>query len=182
MSKIGKNAIVVPDKTDVTVSDGVITVTGPLGSISKKMHSMVAVSVADKKVSVSPVGTTKLARSLWGTYASHVKNMLKGVNAKYAKRLSLEGIGYRVELSGKTLKFMVGFSHPVMLSLPAGVEVAVDKNQMLVSGVDKEAVGQFAAVIRAVKPPEPYKGKGIRYEGEYVRQKQGKKAAATGAG
>jgi len=181
MSKIGKNAIAIPDKSDVTIVDDILTVKGPLGSISKKVHPLVAITVADKKVTVTPLDTTKLARSLWGTYASHVKNMLKGVNAKYEKKLSLEGIGYRVELTGKSLKFTVGFSHPVLLVLPAGVDVVVEKNAMTVSGVDKESVGQFAAVIRAVKPPEPYKGKGIRYVGEYVRQKQGKKAAAAGA-
>jgi large subunit ribosomal protein L6 len=181
MSKIGKNAIAIPDKTDVTVVDGLLTVKGPLGSISKQVNPLVDIVVADKKVTVTPVNSTKLSRSLWGTYASHIKNMLKGVTAKYEKKLTLEGIGYRVELAGKSLKFAVGFSHPVLLPLPAGVDVAVEKNAMTVSGVDKEAVGQFAAVIRAVKPPEPYKGKGIRYVGEYVRQKQGKKAAAAGA-
>jgi len=104
--------------------------------------------------------------------------MLAGVHKKFQKKLTLEGIGYRVELQGRNLKFLVGFSHPVILPIPEGLEVAVEKNAMAVSGIDKEAVGQFAANIRAVKKPEPYKGKGIRYEGEYVRQKQGKKVTA----
>jgi large subunit ribosomal protein L6 len=104
--------------------------------------------------------------------------MLAGVNKKFEKKLELQGIGYRVELTGKNLKFIVGFSHPVIMAVPENVAVAVDKNNMTVSGIDKDAVGQFAANIRFVKKPEPYKGKGIRYEGEYVRQKQGKKATA----
>ncbi len=178
MSRIGKNAIVIPEKTDVSVSEGVLTIKGPLGTITKPVHSMVSISVADGKVLVTPGNKSKLGRSLWGTYASHVKNMIAGVHKKYEKKLELQGIGYRVELQGKNVKFIVGFSHPVLLPIPENVAVAVDKNIITVSGVDKEAVGQFAANIRAVKKPEPYKGKGIRYEGEYVRQKQGKKATA----
>ncbi len=168
----------IPDKTEVSVKDGVMIVKGPLGTIEKPLHSMVKVAVEEGKVVVTPANTSKLGRSLWGTFASHAKNMIQGVNAKYEKRLSLEGIGYRVELQGKSLKFVVGFSHPVLLPIPEGIEAKVEKNLITVSGIDKEAVGQFAAVVRAVKKPEPYKGKGIRYEGEYVRQKQGKKASA----
>jgi len=178
MSKVGKNAITIPEKTDVTVADGVLTVKGPLGTITKSIHSMVDIAVADGKVTVTPANKSKLGRSLWGTYASHVRNMIKGVNTKYEKKLELQGIGYRVELQGKNLKFIVGFSHPVLLPIPENVGAAVDKNIITVSGIDKDAVGQFAANIRFVKKPEPYKGKGIRYEGEYVRQKQGKKATA----
>ncbi len=178
MSRIAKNKIPLPEKTTLTVADGVVTVKGPLGTISKTLHSAVTVTVDEGGVLVSPNSTTKLARSLWGTYASHIKNMLKGVNEKYVKKLELQGIGYRVEVSGKNLKFLVGFSHPVLLAIPDGIEVTVEKNNISVQGIDKDAVGQFAAVIRAVKKPEPYKGKGIRYAGEYVRQKQGKKAAA----
>jgi large subunit ribosomal protein L6 len=178
MSKIGKQIIAIPAKTEVTVNGGVLTVKGPLGVLMKPVHSLVTIAVADGKATVTPANTSKLARSLWGTYASHLKNMVAGVNTKYEKKLTLEGIGYRVELSGKSLKFVVGFSHPVLLPIPEGITVTVDKNAMAVSGIDKEAVGQFAANIRAVKKPEPYKGKGIRYEGEYVRQKQGKKVTA----
>jgi large subunit ribosomal protein L6 len=178
MSKIGKNPIDIPAKTEVSAANGVLTVKGPLGTVTKPIHSMVTIAVADGHVTVTPKNTSKLSRSLWGTYGSHVKNMIAGVNKKYEKKLTLEGIGYRVELQGKNLKFLVGFSHPVLLPIPEGLEVAVEKNAMTVSGIDKETVGQFAANIRAVKKPEPYKGKGIRYEGEYVRQKQGKKVSA----
>ena len=180
MSRIGKNPITIPDKTDVSVSDDVVTVKGPLGSLQKPIHSLVSVSVDGREVVVSPANNSKFSRSLWGTFASHIKNMIAGVNKKFERKLILEGIGYRVELSGKNLKFIVGYSHPVVLPIPENIDVAVEKNTMTVSGIDKERVGQFAAEIRAVKKPEPYKGKGIRYEGEYVRQKQGKKAVAAG--
>ena len=178
MSRIGKNAIAIPEKTEVTVSDGKVTVKGPLGSITKPVHSLVTIKVEGGNVTVTPNNKSKLGRSLWGTFASHLRNMIAGVHKKYEKKLELQGIGYRVELSGKNLKFTVGFSHPVVLAIPETVAVAVDKNNMTVSGIDKDEVGQFAANIRSVKKPEPYKGKGIRYEGEYVRQKQGKKATA----
>jgi len=176
MSRLGKNAIEIPDKTAVTVSDGVLRVAGPLGELVKPIHSQVTVVVEGNTVQVSPVNNSKLSRSLWGTYASHVINMIAGVNKKYEKQLELQGVGYKVELAGTQLKLSVGFSHPVLIDIPDGVEVAVEKNLMKIAGIDKEAVGQFAANVRAIKKPEPYKGKGIRYVGEYVRQKQGKKA------
>lgn len=176
MSRIGKNAIPVPEKTTVSVADGVMTVKGPLGEISKTVHTAVSVSVDAGSVSVAPLNNSKLARSLWGTFASHVKNMIHGVNTKYQKQLEIQGVGYKVELQGKTLKFALGFSHPVVVPIPEGLDVVVEKNLITISGIDKEEVGQFAANVRALKKPEPYKGKGIRYVGEYVRQKQGKKA------
>ncbi|MEK7530385.1 MAG: 50S ribosomal protein L6 [Patescibacteria group bacterium] len=178
MSRIGKNAIVVPPKVEVTIRDGVLSVKGPLGALKKDIHPMIDVVVADGKVTVTPKNNTKLARSLWGTFASHIKNMIIGVETPYAKKLELQGIGYRVEVQGKNIKLLVGFSHPVLVPIPEGLTVVVEKNIVTMSGIDKEAVGQFAANVRAVKKPEPYKGKGLRYEGEYVRQKQGKKAAA----
>ena len=178
MSRIGKNPITIPQKTEVSVVEGMLTVKGPLGSVKRPVHSLVSVVVENGTVTVSPKNTSKLARSLWGTFGSHIKNMIAGVNKKYEKKLSLEGIGYRVELQGKNLKLLVGFSHPVLLPIPEGIDVLVEKNLMTVSGIEKDGVGQFSAVIRAVKKPEPYKGKGIRYVGEYVRQKQGKKASA----
>ena len=178
MSRLAKNAIVVPSGVTVTVDDGVLSVKGPLGTLTKPVHPLVTLDVTADGVKIGTVDSTKLARSLKGTFASHLRNMMKGVAEKFAKKLELQGIGYRVELQGKNLKFQVGFSHPVLMNIPAGIDVVVEKNNIFVSGIDKEAVGQFAANVRAVKKPEPYKGKGIRYEGEYVRQKQGKKAAA----
>ena len=120
---------------------------------------------------------SRLARALTGTFASHVRNMVQGVETPYVKRLILEGVGYRVEARGKELVLSVGFSHPVALTVPEDVAAKVEKNVITLESPDKEAVGQFAAVIRRVKPPEPYLGKGIRYDGEVIRRKQGKKAA-----
>ena len=177
MSRIGKNAITIPEKTTVTLTDGVISVKGPLGELSRPVHEAVNIAVTDTDVTVTPANNSKLARSLWGTFASHIINMIGGVNEKYTKQLEVHGVGYKVELAGNTLKLSVGYSHPVELPVPDGIEVAVEKNTITVSGIDKEQVGQFAAVVRATKKPEPYKGKGVRYVGEYVRQKQGKKAA-----
>ncbi len=176
MSRIGKNAIQIPDKTTVSYADGVVVVKGPLGEISKTVHTSVKLVVENNTVTVTPINTSKLARSLWGTFASHLKNMIAGVNKKYEKKLEIQGVGYKVESQGKALKFALGFSHPVIVEIPAGLDVVVEKNFITVSGIDKELVGQFTANIRALKKPEPYKGKGIRYVGEYVRSKQGKKA------
>lgn len=178
MSRLAKNIIAVPANVTVTLAEGVLKVKGPLGELSKPVHTAVAIDISAEGVKVDAKDTSKLARSLRGTFASHLRNMMKGVSEKYAKKLELQGIGYRVELQGKNLKFQVGFSHPVILAIPAGLDAIVEKNLITISGTDKEAVGQFAANVRAVKKPEPYKGKGIRYQGEYVREKQGKKAAA----
>jgi large subunit ribosomal protein L6 len=178
MSRLAKNIIPVPSGTTVTVADGTLSIKGPLGTITKPVHDSVQITVSAEGVMVEAKTESKLARSLRGTFASHIRNMMKGVTQKYARKLELQGIGYRVELQGKSIKFQVGFSHPVLMAIPAGIDVVIEKNNITISGIDKEAVGQFAANVRAVKKPEPYKGKGIRYEGEYVRQKQGKKAAA----
>ena len=175
MSRIGKQPVSIPEKTEVSVSDDSISVKGPFGQLTRKLHPAVSVSVENNEVVVTPVSKSSKERALWGTYTSHVKNMIQGVNEVFEKKLTVEGIGYRVNLSGKNLELIVGFSHPVVLVVPEGITVVVEKNNISVSGPDKEVVGQFAAEIRAVKKPEPYKGKGIRYENEIVRRKQGKK-------
>lgn len=179
MSRIGKLPIAIPAGTEVSVGGHEITVKGKGGTLKRPMHQAVSVVVQNGEVVVSPAQKSRLARSLWGTYAAHVRNMIAGVNTPFQKKLQVEGIGYKVELSGKQLKLSVGFSHPVLVPVPEGVTAAVEKNIITVSSADKELVGGFAASIRAIKKPEPYKGKGIRYEGEVVRQKQGKKAAAS---
>ena len=181
MSRIGKRAIAIPQGTDVTIGKGEVTVKGKGGTLKRALHPMIAVTVLNGEVSVAPSSNSRLANALWGTYAAHISNMISGVNTPFAKKLQIEGIGYRAELAGKNLKLSIGFSHPVVVAIPGAVSVAVEKNIITVSGADKEQVGQFAASVRALKKPEPYKGKGIRYEGEVVRQKQGKKAAAAAA-
>jgi large subunit ribosomal protein L6 len=117
----------------------------------------------------------KFSKSLWGTYASHIKNMIKGVETPYQKKLILEGVGFKSEVKGKTFNFALGFSHPIIVSIPEGIVATAEKNNITISGVDKELVGSFTAAIRALKKPEPYKGKGMRYENEVIRRKQGKK-------
>ena len=181
MSRIGKQSIQIPAGTTVTVDSSDIVVKGKGGTLKRPVHASVTVTVNGNEVSVQPAQETRLARALWGTYAAHVRNMIQGVNTPFVKKLQIEGIGYRAELSGKQLKLALGFSHPVMVAIPEGITAAVEKNIITVSGASKDAVGEFAASVRALKKPEPYKGKGIRYEGEVVREKQGKKAAATAA-
>ncbi|HEC32860.1 MAG TPA: 50S ribosomal protein L6 [Candidatus Kaiserbacteria bacterium] len=177
MSRIGKQKINIPEKTEVSVSDNVISVKGPLGELTRALHPTISVSVDGNEVTVTPNDKSPLAQALWGTYASHIGNMIDGVNKAFEKKLIIEGIGYRANLSGKNLELVVGFSHPVIFTVPEGLTVNVEKNNISVSGSDKEKVGQFTAEIRAVKKPEPYKGKGIRYENEVVLRKQGKKTA-----
>ncbi len=177
MSRIGKLHIAIPDKTEVSVADGVVRVKGPKGELTKPLHKAVTVTVGDGAVKVDPVAGEDGAKALWGTYASHIQNMLAGVTTPYVKKLEIEGVGYRAAVSGNELVLNVGFSHPVNMPIPAGLEVTVEKNLITVTGIDKELVGQFAANIRAKKKPEPYKGKGIHYVGEYIIRKQGKKSA-----
>jgi large subunit ribosomal protein L6 len=179
MSRTGKLPIKIPAGTEVSVMSGEILVKGKGGTLRRALHPAVEVSIADGIATVTPAQKTRLAQALWGTYAAHVRNLVAGVNTPFLKKLSVEGIGYRAELTGKQLKLSVGFSHPVMVSVPEGLTVVVEKNIISVSGADKDQVGQFAATVREIKKPEPYKGKGIRYEGEVVRQKQGKKAAGA---
>ena len=179
MSRIGKKEIMIPAGTEVSVKDAEIIVKGKGGTLKKAVHPAVVIKVEGAVAKVEPRDGSRLARALWGTYASHLQNMVAGVNTPFVKKLDVQGIGYRSELSGKNLKLTVGFSHPVMKEVPEGLTVVVEKNIITVTGADKEAVGQFAASVRAVKKPEPYKGKGIRYEGEVVRQKAGKKVAGA---
>lgn len=177
MSRIGKQIIAIPEKTEVTQRDGVLAVKGPLGELSRVFDRKIAISIADKEITLAPAKENdNTAGALWGTYAAHIKNMLAGVNKKFEKKLLIEGIGYRAELSGDKITFNLGLSHKVILMIPKGLAVAIDKATITVSGIDKELVGSFAASIRDLKKPEPYKGKGIRYEGEVIRRKEGKKS------
>lgn len=177
MSRVGKQELQIPKNTEVAVDGGVVRVKGPNGELSKRVHDEVVITVSDSTVTFKPKKETLQSRALWGTVASHVKNMLHGVNEPFSKKLIVEGVGFRVELRGKELVMSLGFSHPVVIPVPEGITVVVEKNEITISGIDKEAVGQFAANIRKVKKPEPYKGKGIRYHDEVVLRKQGKKAA-----
>jgi len=175
MSRLAKKPIS-QGKAEVSFSGDTLTVKGPKGTLTKRVHPAITIAIAPEGVSVSAKNNSRLAKALTGTYASHVKNMVKGVETPYKKVLILEGVGYRVEVKGKDITFLVGFSHPVKLPIPADVVATAEKNLITLESVNKESVGQFAAIIRAVKPPEPYLGKGIRYQNEVIRRKQGKKA------
>lgn len=177
MSRLAKRPISIPNKAEVSVTGEAISVKGPKGVLSKPMHRLISVEVGADGVQVATRGSSLEARALVGTYASHVKNMLQGVTEGYSKKLLIEGVGYKWDVQGKKLNLSLGFSHPVVVDIPEGLAVKADKGALTIEGYDKEAVGQFASNIRAMKKPEPYKGKGIRYEGEVIRRKQGKKAA-----
>lgn len=176
MSRLAKKPIVVPSKVTVDTANNTLTVKGPKESLVRDIHSSIAIDVTPEGVMVTPKNNTKLARSLTGTYAAHVRAMVSGVETPWKKVLILKGVGYKVELRGKELVLNVGFSHPVTLQVPEGLTATVEKNTIRIEGADKQAVGQFAAEVRDVKRPEPYLGKGIAYEGEVIRRKQGKKA------
>lgn len=176
MSRIGKQPILIPETTEVTVEGGSVRVKGPLGELTRTIKAEVDVLVKDKQVLVKPTRNSRLAKALFGTYAAHINNMVRGVNEMYEKKLIVEGIGYRAEVTGKELTLNVGFSHPVKIKIPEDLDVSVEKNTILVKGINKDSVGEFTATVRATKKPEPYKGKGIRYETEVVRRKQGKRS------
>ena len=175
MSRLAKKPIAVGN-TDVSVSGGTLTVKGTKGTLTKRVHPTIDIQVAPEGVMVTPKDHSRLAKALTGTFASHVKNMVQGVETPYMKKLIMEGVGYKMEVKGKDVVLTVGFSHTVSLPIPEEVSAKVEKNIMTLESANKESVGQFAANIRRVKPPEPYLGKGIRYEGEVIRRKQGKKA------
>jgi large subunit ribosomal protein L6 len=177
MSRIGKNPIIIPVKTEVTQNGSVLTVKGPLGTLSREFRKEVEVVITGNEIQVSPTRDTIFARALWGTTAAHIRNMIHGVNTLFVKKLILEGVGFKSAVNGGELVLNLGFSHPVPLAIPQGLVVTAEKNIITVSGIDKEVVGAFAALMRSKKKPEPYKGKGIRYEKEIVRRKEGKKSS-----
>lgn len=177
MSRVGKQQLHIPEKTEATYADGVFRVKGPLGTIEKKFKDVVGIKIENGVVTFEKKGDDTFAQAIWGTYASHVQNMLAGVNTPYVKKLILEGVGFKSEVKGKELHLALGFSHPVVVPIPEGLTVTAEKNLITITGIDKEIVGEFAASVRALKKPEPYKGKGFRYEGEVIRRKQGKKTA-----
>lgn len=178
MSKIGKQELTIPAGVTVTVSGNTISVKGKNGELKKTFdNKTVALNVAEGKATVQKLGSDKYASQLWGTVASHVKNMIAGVEKLFEKKLLIEGVGYKWEVAGKDVKLALGFSHPVMLKIPEGLTVKADKGVMDITGMDKELVASFAMQIRKLKEPEPYKGKGIRYSTETIRRKQGKRSA-----
>ncbi len=183
MSRIAKKPIKVDNKVKISITPDVngylFKVVGPLGENSRVFKKDIKIEIDNEGIKLTPTSENSLAqKALWGTYASHIKNMIEGVTNGFKKNLQIEGIGYKTQLAGNKMTWSLGFSHTVDVEIPKGLKVTVEKGNVSISGFDKEAVGQFAAQIVAMKPPEPYKGKGIRYEGQVIKMKEGKKSVA----
>jgi large subunit ribosomal protein L6 len=178
MSRIGKRPVPVPSNVTATVDGQTVKMKGPKGELSFTVPDKIKVAKTNAGIEVSPLDDTKMARSMWGMSRTMVANLIRGVLEGYSRTLEIQGVGFRAAMKGKELQLNIGFSHDVVHKIPAGVEVKVAgaKQEIItVSGMDKQLVGQVAANIRASRPPEPYQGKGIRYQGEYIFRKEGKK-------
>ncbi len=177
MSRVGKKPVPIPGEVSAKIEGSRITVTGPKGELSQMIHPSMTVELAGNELVVNRPSETKFHKSLHGLTRSLIANMVIGVTTGYEKSLEIQGVGYKAVLAGKKLNLSLGLSHPVLLSLPEGIKVELNgPSKIKVSGIDKQLVGLVAAKIRSFRPPEPYKGKGIRYEGEIVRKKAGKTA------
>jgi len=181
MSRIGNKPVEIPDKVKVELKDNTLYVEGPKGKLTQDLPSGISMEVKENKVFIKRRSDSKTDKSLHGLMRTLVFNMIKGVTEGYSKQLEIVGVGFRAQMQGRNLNLQLGFSHPVIFTVPAGVEVQTPKpNIIVVNGIDKVKVGDVAAKIRRIFPPEPYKGKGIRYSAEYVRKKVGKAAATSG--
>jgi len=180
MSRVGRKPIIIPDDVEVKIEDQNVIIKGPKGEISQEIPENIGIELKDKEILLKPKEKTKKSGSLWGLSRSLLANCVKGVTQGFQKELELIGIGYQASMGKeKKLVLEVGFSHKVELEIPQGIDISIKKNIITVSGIDKQKVGEVAAKIRKIRPPEPYKGKGIRYRGEKVRRKEGKKVATT---
>ena len=177
MSRIGKKPIPVPDKVNVTINGGTVNVKGPLGALNRTLKGVNIVQ-EDGHIRLTPQDNSRTNRALWGLSRTLIQNMVTGVTTGFTKVLEIYGVGYKANPKGKVLNLTLGHSHPIDYVLPDGIKAEVDKKQVVVTltGIDKELLGQVAAKIRSFRPPEPYKGKGVRYRGEVVRRKAGKAA------
>lgn len=183
MSRIGKKPISIPSGVTAEIKDATLKVKGPKGELVLDVHPKVKLIKQDSELLVEINDKeSKQEKALWGLFRSLVNNMVIGVTAGFVKNLEINGVGYKAALSGKKLVLNLGYSHPIELAVPAGLEAKVEKNVITISGSDKQAVGQFAAVVRDTRPPEPYKGKGIKYVDEVIRRKAGKVVKAVGGG
>ncbi|MGH9857199.1 MAG: 50S ribosomal protein L6 [Acidobacteriota bacterium] len=181
MSRIGKLPVAIPSGVSVKLEGRHLEASGPKGNLNLKLTPHVKLAVAEQELRVSPTGDTPLAQQQWGLTRTLVANLVQGVSEGWQKQLEIHGVGYRVQAAGRVLNLSLGYSHPIEFKLPAGVDATVEGNTIILSGADKQQVGQAAAEIRSLRKPEPYKGKGIRYVGEQIRRKAGKAAAAKGA-
>lgn len=177
MSRLGKKPIEIPNGVTVSFDNGIFSVKGPKGELKKEFKPIIEIKIEGSEITLTPKAETIESKALWGTYASHIGNMIEGVTNGYSKKLLIDGVGFKMGVTGNEVVLSVGFTNEVKLEIPEGLEVVPEKNTLTVNGIDKEAVGSFAAKIRSQKKPEPYKGKGIRYDGEVILRKQGKKTA-----
>ncbi len=178
MSRIGKQPVSIPDKVKVSVNGGTVLVEGPKGKVEKTFAPVVKVTVADKTVTFAPTDDSRFAKAMYGTARSVVAGMVKGVTDGYVKELEIQGVGFKANLKGSQLDLALGYSHPILMEIPAGIKLTVtDQTKLKVEGADKQLVGAVTAEIRGYYPPEPYKGKGVRIVGERVRRKEGKTVA-----
>jgi large subunit ribosomal protein L6 len=176
MSRIGKNPVLVPSGVEITLSGRTLTAKGGLGTLSLVVSSEIAASIDDGSVKIAPANDTKHSRAMWGTTRALVNNMVVGVSKGFSVGLEINGVGYRAAVQGNVLNLQLGYSHDIAFAIPPDVRIACERpTQITVSGADRQRVGQVAAEIRAYRPPEPYKGKGIKYAREIVRRKEGKK-------
>lgn len=176
MSRVGKNPVDIPQGVDCSVANNTFNAKGKLGTLSLPLSKEVKVEVKDGKAIVTPLSNSKTARMMWGTMRNLVSNVVNGVNEGFTKRLEINGVGYRAQMQGTKLVLNLGFSHDVEIEVPSDIKVVCEKPTLLViSGADRQKVGEFAANIRSHRPPEPYKGKGVKYEGEFILRKEGKK-------
>lgn len=178
MSRIGKRELVIPNGVNVTVDQNTITVKGPKGELTYEKSDIITVEEVEGKIITKRPDDTKVSKQLHGTTNALIKNMITGVTEGYEKGLEAVGVGYRFQVQGNKININAGYSHPVIIEVPAGLKAEqVSNTEITISGIDKQKVTEFAANVRSVREPEPYKGKGIRYKAEYVRRKEGKKAA-----
>ncbi len=176
MSRIGKRAVAIPSGVTANIADGTLSVKGPKGTLTLGLSDQIDYAVEGDEIQVKPANDTKTAASFWGMQRTLVANLVEGVTEGFSKVLEINGVGYRAQAKGKTLNLQLGYSHDVDLPIPEGIDVKTpDQTTIEISGIDKQAVGQFAAEVRRWRKPEPYKGKGIKYRGEYVFRKEGKK-------
>ena len=176
MSRIGKKPVVIPSGVTANIEGNTLSVKGPKGTLTMGLSDLIDYKVEGDEISVMPANDTKQARAYWGMQRTLVSNLVEGVTEGFSKTLEISGVGYRAQAQGKSLKLQLGYSHDVDLAVPEGLDVKTpDQTTVIVSGIDKQAVGQFAAEIRRWRKPEPYKGKGIKYQGEYIFRKEGKK-------
>jgi large subunit ribosomal protein L6 len=179
MSRVGKKPILIPESVEVKIEGQKVIIKGPKGELSQEVRPEIMIEQKNGQIFVLPKIETKKTKALWGLTRALIANMIKGVTEGYEKKLEIQGLGYRATIEGEDLVLFAGFTHPVKIKCPQKIKFSVEKNVISVSGIDKELVGQVASKIRKVRPPEPYKGTGIRYQGEVIRRKAGKKVVTA---